>query len=526
MKDGIEGVAVEVKQEALRAMSLLKSSAVIGGLTMGSRLLGFVRDMLIANTLGASWQSDAFFVAFKLPNFFRRLFAEGAFNAAFVPQFTRILTGQGEEASKKFAGQILSLLVLALLALNAVFIALMPFILGWFAPGFTDVAEQYDLAVELARICFPYILFISLVSLLAGILNAHKRFAVAAAAPVFLNLALIGALTFGLKFTSSAAHALSWGVFAAGVLQLIWLVAFAIRYRMMPPLRAPRLNDATRRFFKLLAPAALGAGVVQVNLLIDVVLASFYDDAVSYLYYADRLNELPIGVIGVAVGTVLLPMLAKYYKLADYKAAQHSLNRGIELVLLFALPSMAAFLVIPQLLIETLYEHGAFDAVDTRATTLALMAYAVGLPAFLLIKVLLPGFYANEDTKTPFKIALLCVGSNFVLNLILMQFWQHVGLALATSISGWLNAIVMAVILHRRGLLKADEALLRRLPRFVFASLLMCAALWAAPSLLGLQEASLLTALIVIGACVYVVSVLASGALRPSELRSYLRKQQ
>ncbi len=503
-------------------MSLLKSSAVIASLTMISRLLGFVRDMLIAHSIGASWLSDAFFVAFKLPNFFRRLFAEGAFNAAFIPQFSRILAADGQAKALHFAGHIFSFLLLALLVLNAVFLIFMPWILQLFAPGFTQDASKYALTTELARICFPYILCISLVSLLGGILNAFNRFAAVAAAPILLNLSLISAIT--LLPASTPAHALSWGVFLAGALQLAWLLYHAWHGKILPNLRAPRLTPATRRFFKLLAPAALGAGVAQVNLLIDIILASLFPEGVSYLYYADRLNQLPIGVIGVAVGTALLPMLSKHYKLANHEAAHASLNRAIEMVLLFALPSMVAFFILPELLIQVLYQHGEFNTADTTATYQALMAYAAGLPAFLLIKVLAPGFYANEDTKTPFKIALLCVAMNLVLNLLLMQFFAHVGLAMATAASGWLNAGLMAMILYRRELLKPDLLLTKRLPRFALAAIIMGAALYGLQATIQIHETFSLALNVIGGGLVFVASILLTKAVSMGDIKSYLRK--
>lgn len=503
-------------------MSLLKSSAIIASLTMCSRLLGFARDMLIANTIGASWLSDAFFVAFKLPNFFRRLFAEGAFNAAFVPQFSGILATEGKQSALHFAGQALSFLLMALLALNAIFLSCMPWLLQFFAPGFTESPDKYVLTVELARICFPYILCISLLSLLAAVLNAMGKFAAAAAAPILLNISLISALFF--IPAQTAAHSLSWGVFIAGIVQLIWLGIFAWKHQAMPHFSKPVLSPPIRKFFCLIAPAALGAGVAQVNLLIDVVLASLFPEGVSYLYYADRINQLPLGVIGVAVGTALLPMLSKYYKLSDTLAAHNSLNRAIELVLLFALPAMVAFITMPELLVQVLYEHGAFSSDDATATYLALIAYAAGLPAFVLIKILGPGFYANEDTKTPFYIALFCVGLNFVLNLIFMQFFAHVGLAIATSLSGWVNAGLMAFILHRRHLLKPDAALYKRLPRFALCAALMGGFLIALQNALVVNEMLLLAFCVVAGGGFYAASILGTKALSLQELKGYLRK--
>lgn len=507
-------------------MSLIRSSATIASFTMISRLLGFARDMFIANVLGASWLSDAFFVAFKLPNFFRRLFAEGAFNAAFIPQFSRLLASDDPQSARLFAGRIFTILCLALLVLCALFITFMPWLLQAFAPGFTGSPEQYALTVELARICFPYIFCISLVSLMAGILNAHKQFAAAAAAPILLNLSLMAALWFGESRAPTAAHALSYGVFAAGLLQLGWIGFFALRSGLMPPPRRPKISPNVRRFFKLLAPAALGAGVAQVNLFIDVVLASLFAQGVSYLYFADRLNQLPIGVIGVAVGTALLPMLSQYYKRNELEAAKHQMNRAIELVLLFALPAMAAFLVIAHPLISALYEHGAFDAADTQATYRALMAYAFGLPAFLLVKVLAAGFYGNEDTKTPFKIAIVCVIANVLLNLLLMQFMAHVGLALATALSGWLNATLMAIILMRRGLLAPDNTLKRRVPRFALSALLMAALLFLLQQHITFSAPLTLALLVIIGAASFFTCITLSGALRVRDLKGYLRRKQ
>lgn len=491
-------------------MSLVKSTAIIGGFTLLSRIFGFVRDVLIANAIGASWLSDAFFVAFKLPNFFRRLFGEGAFNAAFVPQFAGLLSTEGREQAMRFASEALAVLLVCLLILNGIFLLFMPWLLQWFAPGFTDDAGKYELTVTLARIAFPYILFISLVSLLGGILNSISRFAAVAAAPILLNITLILAVLWLGAYTETPAHALAVGVFVAGVVQLMWVAAACKRADALPALVRPRLTEHVRKLFRLIAPAALGAGVAQVNLLIDVILASNFDEGVSYLYYADRLNELPIGVIGVAVGTALLPMLSRQIRTGDIDKAHYTLNRAIELVWLFGLPSAVALLVIPEAITRVLYEHGAFTAEDSRATYTAMAAFAAGLPAFVLVKVLAPGFYANQDTKTPFFIATVCVAVNLVLNLILMQFYAHVGLAMATSIAGWVNASLMAVILYRRRLLLPDGELKRRAWRMIVAALLMGAALYGLLQPLSgwlvgsqLHQIGALTLLVLAGALVY-----------------------
>ncbi len=512
-------------------MSLVKSTAIIASMTLLSRISGFVRDVLVANIIGASWLSDAFFVAFKLPNFFRRLFAEGAFNAAFVPQFSRNLS-EGREQAIRFASEALSVLLVALLLLNGVFLVFMPVLLQLFAPGFADEPEKYDLAVSLARICFPYILFVSVVSLIGGMLNSLGKFAAVAVAPVLLNLSLIAAILILPPYTSTAAHALSFGVFVAGIVQLLWLLGAAHRADALPSLLVPRLTARVRTLFRVMAPAALGAGVAQVNLLVDVVLASTMPEAVSYLYYADRINELPIGVIGVAVGTALLPMLSRQLREGQLDAARHGMNRAIELVLLFGLPAATAMLLIPQPIIQTLYEHGQFTAGDTLATYSAMMAYAAGLPAFVLIKVLAPGFFANQDTKTPFIIASICVVVNLCLNLLLMQYYAHVGLAAATSIAGWLNAGLMALVLYRRSIWRPDAALLLHLPRMLLACAVMGVVLVGLYQLLGDTPAHLwgrvlaLAALVVAGMLSYGVCVVAFKAVDRQQIRASLRRKQ
>lgn len=460
-------------------MSLVKSTLTIGSFTFISRITGFVRDVIMANMIGASWLSDAFFVAFKLPNFFRRLFAEGAFNAAFIPSFSAILTEQGREAAIKFAGEVMSVLLLILLILNAIFIIFMPWITPLFAPGFTDTPEKFDLTVTLSQITFPYILFISLVSLLGGILNSMGKFAAPAASPILLNLCMIGGMLWLTGISETPAHALAYSVFIAGIVQFAWLVYICMRFEMMPAIHSPRMTKQVKTMLLLMAPAALGSGVQQLNLLIDVIIASHIPGAVSYLYYADRITELPIGMIGVAVGTALLPMLSRQIKSGDIAQARTTMNRALELVLLFGLPCTAALCVIAEPIIRVLYQHGAFTPTDMLATKNALIAFTIGLPAFLAVKIFAPGFYANHDTKTPFKIAMLCVGVNLFFNLVLVFVFHmaHVGMALATSIAGWVNVLVMMFILTKRGIFAADTLLTTRLIKMLVASLIMAASI-------------------------------------------------
>lgn len=513
-------------------MALLRSIATVGGYTLVSRVLGFVRDVLVAAYLGAGPVADAFFVAFKFPNFFRRLFAEGAFNAAFVPLFAGKIATEGRAAAKAFAEDTLAVLLAVLLALVVGIEVAMPWFIAAAAPGFVNEPEKYRLAVEFTRVTFPYLLFISLVSLQGGILNSIDRFAAVAATPVLLNLCLIGALIGLTRMAASPGHALSWGVAAAGVTQFLWLAWACGRAGMALSLPRPRLTPEVRRLLKLMLPAALGSGVMQVNLLIDVMLASLLPTgSVSYLYYADRIYELPLAVIGIAIGTALLPMLARQVRRAEHAAAVATQNRALEAALLLTLPAAAALIVLDRAIIAVLFERGAFRAPEVAATAAALAAYALGLPAYVLIKVLTPCFYAREDTRTPVKIAVLCVAVNTAAALVLMQVFAHVGIALATVISAWLNAVLLAFVLYRRGYFAPDRQLRRRLPRMAAASAVMAGVLWAlmpvaAPWFIlpTATRTSALAILIVIGLVVFAATALALGAADLGSVRRLLKR--
>ncbi len=459
-------------------MSLVKSTATIGFYTLLSRVLGFLRDVTIASSLGASFLSDAFFVAFKLPNFLRRLFAEGAFNSAFVPLFAGMLAVDGKEKARDFAGEAMSFLLLILLIVTAVFILAMPYLMYVLAPGFSDNPDKFALTVALTSITMPYIIFISLVSLLGGILNSGDKFAAVAATPVIMNLCLIIIPYFIEDFTPNGAYALAIAVMLSGVAQFLWLVRFCRRQNMLPRLVRPRLTPEVKKLLVLIAPAALGAGVAQINLFIDLIIASQFDSGVSYLYYADRINELPLAVIGIAVGTALLPMLSRQVREGKREESFRSQNRAIELASFLSIPSAIALVVIAQPIISVMFERGEFTATDTAQTFPALMAFALGLPAFILVKIIAPAFYANQDTKTPFKIATSCIAVNFILNLILMFPLQHVGLALATSIASWLNVYLMTRTLKARGWLVIEKRLWAQLTRILLASFAMAIALW------------------------------------------------
>lgn len=514
-------------------MALLRGIATIGVNTMVSRVLGFARDVMMAALLGAGGVADAFFVAFQFPNLFRRLFAEGAFNSAFVPLFAGTLHEKGPEAARVFAGRALSILIAVLIPFTLAVQIAMPWLMLAFAPGFTQNPEKFALAVQFTRICFPYLLFMALVSMLGAIVNAIDRFAVAAAAPILLNIIMILALLGPVHWTTTPGHALAWAVAIAGIAQFLWLAQDAARAGMLPRLPAPRLTPDIKRLFALMLPGIFGASVFQLNQWLGTVLASLLPSGtISYLWYADRINQLPLSVVGVAVGVALLPLLSRQLRAGEVEAARANQNRAIEFALLLTLPAATALLISAWPIIAVLFQRGAFgwDATDKTAATLT--AFATGLPAYVLIKALSPGFFAREDMVTPVKIGVASMIVNIAVAAALMFPLQHIGIAIATSSSSWVNALALGVILHRRGFLEPDERLKRRAPRIVAATALMGAALWLAQGFLEpyfrgatIGRALALVALIAIGLGVFGLACLALGAAKPSDLRAALRRK-
>ncbi len=512
--------------------SFIRSAATVGGWTMGSRILGFVRDILIASFLGAGPVADAFFVAFKFPNFFRRLFAEGAFNAAFVPQFAGTLASDGLATARRFAEDALSVLLSILLPFTVLAQIFMPQLMVVIAPGFRDSPETFALAVELTRLTFPYLMFMALVALLGGMLNSRDRFAAPAAAPIVLNIILIAAMLLLRDRLPTPGHALAWGVAFAGIAQFLLLIVATDRAGMSPRLRRPRLTPRVAKTLRLMVPGAIGAGVVQINLVIDTILASTLPTgAISYLYFADRVNQLPLGVVGVAIGIALLPLLSRQLRTGDLAGASDSQNRAIEFALLLTVPAAAALLVIADPIVQVLFRHGAFAPSAATATAGALTAFAVGLPAYVLIKSLTPGFFAREDTTTPVKIAAVAVAVNIVAAIVLMQFFAHIGIALATALSAWLNTSLLATTLHRRGHLHLDARLRARTPRILAAAAVMAVLLWFFAGRLGgvfaepgALRAVVLALLIAAGIGVYLAAVILLRATSLAELRRALRR--
>ncbi len=514
-------------------MALLRSVATVGSFTLASRVCGFVRDVLTAALLGAGPVADAFFVALRLPNLFRSLFAEGAFSAAFVPLFAGTVAEHGKEAARIFAEDALAVLLTALLAFVLLGEIFMPTVMRAIAPGFADDPEKFGLAVGLSRITFPYLLFIALVALQGGVLNSVDRFAAAAGTPILLNLFLIAALVMTKRFGWHDGRALAWAVSAAGLAQFLWLMFCCAGAGLALRLPAPRLTPGVLRTLKVMGPGVLGAGVTQLNLLISTALASVLaSGSVSYLYYADRLNQLPLGVVGIAVGTAILPPLSRQLRQGDLDAAVATQNRGLELALLLTLPAAIALAALATPILAVLFQRGAFGPADTAATAKALAAYAAGLPAFVLVKVLAPAFFARHDTATPVKIAIGAMTVNLALTLVLMQFLAHVGIALATSVAGWVNALSLLAVLTRRRHFRFDRRARRNLPRIALAALVMGAVLMmlrvaAAPMTAGPLPVRLgmLAGLVGGGAAVFTLLALALGIADWRLLLARLRRR-
>ncbi|MBP0494140.1 murein biosynthesis integral membrane protein MurJ [Roseomonas indoligenes] len=505
---------------------MLKSILTVGGWTMASRVLGFLRDMLIAASLGAGPVADAFFIALKLPNLFRRLFGEGAFNAAFVPAFAATLTTEGAAQARFLAERMSTLMTLWLSLLTVLGMVFMPQVLTVLAPGFTDDPLRFGLAVEMTRITFPYLLLICLTALISGVLNGLDRFGAAAGAPVLFNLLSMAALWILSPIVPTPGHALAWGVTISGAAQLLLVWIAAARAGM--PLRIvslPRITPEVRLVLRRMVPGLVGAGVTQLNLAVDVVIASLLPaGAVSYLYYADRIGQLPLGVIGAAVGTAMLPLLVKQLRSGRPLSAHRTMNRALELSLALSLPAAAAQAVLAWPIISALFVRGAFGELEAAATSVALVAYALGLPAFVLVKAFVPGFFARGDTATPVKISLVIVVLNLAMNLILTRYLAHVGIALATGIAAWVNVIALAVFLRRRGHWRPDRRLRRRVPRLLMATLAMAVVLLAMRALLpdpvgSTMRLAFLAAYVVVGLGVYFGLAHAIGGLHLGEIR-------
>ncbi|HZH12038.1 MAG TPA: murein biosynthesis integral membrane protein MurJ [Microvirga sp.] len=461
---------------------MFKKILSVGGWTLISRLTGFIRDVVIAAVMGVGPVADAFFVAFRIPNHFRAIFGEGAFNNAFLPTYAQVLETEGEKSAKSFASRITTLMLIVQIALLIAAFLAMPGVVRLLAPGFSDEPEKFDLAVSLTRITFPYLLLITIVTIYSAILNAHDRFWAAAAAPVLLNVAMIAALAVVFLFPN-AGYAAAWGVTISGALQLVLVWWETRKVIASPRIERPRMDRPMKTFFKALGPAVIGSAGVQLAIFADTIIASFLPTgAVSSLYYADRLYQLPLGVIGIAAGTVLLPEMSRRIAAGDEAGAYAAQNRTVGLTLALAAPFLVAFLVMPDLIMSALFQRGAFSAEAAQRAGAVLAAYGLGLPAAVLIRSAVSSFYARSDTATPLIASLTAVGVNVLVKILLMDTYGVVGLALGTAIGVWVNLVLLFVLAYRRGWTAPNRSLAKTCLAIAFGSMLLAAFAWYAPA--------------------------------------------
>jgi putative peptidoglycan lipid II flippase len=520
-------------------MAIWKNFAKVGSATILSRVLGFIRDAMIAGALGAGPVADAFVVAFRLPNLFRRLFAEGVFNSAFVPLYARVLTAEGEAGAARFAGEIASGLLTTLLVFSGLAIILAPWLVDVLAFGFGPDSQKFELTVVLTRICLPYLACMSIIGLLGGILSAHRRYMAPAMAPVVLNLVLISALfaidVGGYMRSVEAGYILAIGVTVSGLCQLLMVASAVWRGGFGFTLHLPRMTPSIRRLMANSVPAFVGGGITQINIVVGTAIASLKAGAVANLYYADRIYQLPLGVIGIAIGVVLLPELLHRIRIGREDLAMDTQNRSLEMALALTLPAAFGLVAAAHPIVEVLFERGAFGPRDTDMTALALQGFALGLPAFVAVKVLTAAFFARLDLKTPMWAGLVAVIVNLALSISLFQRFGGTGIAIATSAAGWINAGVLWVALARRSHWRVDGPLEHRLPRLAIASLAMGLVVWVLREVLdrwlGAENAFLikvgaLAGMITIGAGVFLAIGLLIGGIDLASIRAGLKSDE
>jgi putative peptidoglycan lipid II flippase len=519
-------------------MSLYRNFLSVGGLTLLSRLAGFVRDALMAAVLGIGPTADAFNAAFRFPNLFRRLFAEGAFNTAFVPMFSTALENDGADSARDLAGRIMSWLVAAILLVTVLAEIFMPQLMLLFVPGFTDDPAKFELTVFLTRLMFPYLACMSLMAAYGAILNSLDRYFAAAFAPVLLNIVNIAVLVplavLTLDNPADVAFWMAMAALAGGVAQLALVYGAIRRSGFLPRFSWPRYDGDVRRFWILAIPAILAGGITQINIFVGTIIASGADGAIAIVYNADRLYQLPLGIIGIAIGTVLLPELSRHLGAGREVEARATQSQSLLLSMLFSLPAAAALVAIPVPIVRVLFERGAFDALATEQVAATLVGFALGLPAFVLIRVLQPGYFSRQDTRTPTIFAGLSVVVNIAVSLLLFPSLQHVGIALATSISAWINVACLAFFLARRGHFTLTGRELRQHGLLLFASAVMGAALFLlatrahsilAPGAFFPVQALALLAICTFGTATYFTLVHITGAQPLGQLLARLRRR-
>lgn len=518
-------------------MAILRGTFIVGGWTMVSRVLGFLRDIVIAAAIGTGPVADAWAVAFRFPNLFRRLFGEGAFNAAFVPLYAKKMEGEGVTAAQQFAQVILAAILPVLIVISALAMIFMPWIMQAYAPGFVGDPARFDIAIDYTQIAFPYLLFMSLVALYAGVLNTHGKFGAAAAAQSILNLVLIGASLIVWYAIDPPpgdpawGYGLAWGVAFAGAAQFLFLAWSLARRGLSLRLQRPRLTGEVRQTFRLAVPGIIAGGVSQISIFVMTVIASLQDGAPAVLYYADRIYQFPLGIVGVAMGVVLLPTLSRHIRGAREDLARHWQNRGVELSMLLTLPASVALMTVSLPISIALFERGAFDRASSEMVATVLFVFAFGLPAFILNKVMMPAYFAREDTVTPMRYAVITLVLDICVSTGLFFAFGAPGIAAGTSLAAWVNFALLSRTLVKRGHFALDERAASRLPRILAASIAMGVVtygLWVvlAPWFEQSNAMALLGVAVICGGGLfaYVVAAFGFGATSLGDLKAQLSR--
>ena len=513
-------------------MTLVKAMATVGGLTAVSRIAGFIRDIMTAAVLGAGPVADAFFVALKLPNFFRHVTAEGAFSVSFVPLYTETLHKEGEDKAGRFAGESFSLMTVVLIAFTALILMVMPWFMYVIAPGFDPGTPRYDMAVDMSRVTFPYLLLTSLCALVGGMLNAHGKFGPFASTSIYFNLCQIAVLLVWQHFFTTPGHALAWAVTFSGMVQLGSLFWHLRKNKVHLPLVRPRVTIRVKKLFHLMGPGVLGAGIIHVNLFADIVIASLLTTgAISSIYYADRLFQLPLGVVGIAVGTALLPMMTRALAAGKTDEACDLFNRSLEYCLFFTVPATVALGVITHEIVTVLFVRGAYTAADAARTIPALACLSLGLPAYVAVKIFSSAYWSWQDTKTPVKIAASMALVNIVVALILTRFMDVAGIALATGLSGWVQCFFLWRGLRGHEATRFDERLLRTVPRIFLCAGIMGVVVWSIARIFApyfhdgaIVQILALGFLIACGVAAYFAAAHFTHVFRFKDMRKYFKR--
>ncbi|RZI47652.1 murein biosynthesis integral membrane protein MurJ [Rickettsiales endosymbiont of Peranema trichophorum] len=498
---------------------LIKHTATVSFITLISRILGYIRDVIVAATLGAGLYNDLLIVALRTPNLFRSIFGEGAFSASFVPIYSSILCTNGQKAAQNFARLSQTILCIAILIFCTLLYISMPVFVKITVPGFTD-PKVIELAITLSRITTPYLAMISLVALYGSVLNSHNKYFAFAAAPIILNISMIIIATQSVS-KEEQVFALSQGILIAGVFEMLWMLYFLKRNGLLFFFCSLKVTNEVRALMRRMIPGLIGAGVTQINIVINSTIASFIPHAMSYLYYADRIYQLPLGLLGTAVGVVILPVLSKAFKLTNMREAMAIQNRAIELLLALSIPASAALFVLSFEIIRVLFEYGSFTRIATTQTAVALQALSIGLPASILIKVFVSSFHASTDTKTPVKIAGLCIVSNAMFSLLLMHTYQQAGIAFAGTISAWLNLVCLYYKLQKSGYFKFDVSMVRKILKYVLNTIVMVSVMLLTKTMLKTHNIYLqLTILCGLGGVSYVTMCCITGVVTVKDLKN------